>query len=60
MQVLEEFAIFDKTLGEPDAIFLTEGFERLSSLWRSDRLSLYTLAARLLIEVSPLCMGFTI
>jgi hypothetical protein len=32
VQVLEEFAIFDKTLCEPDAILLTEGFERLSSL----------------------------
>jgi hypothetical protein len=32
VQVFEEFAIFDKSLGEPDAILFTEGFERLSPL----------------------------
>jgi hypothetical protein len=32
VKVLEEFAILNKTLGEPDAIFLTEDFERLSPL----------------------------
>ncbi len=32
VKVLEEFAILDKALSQPDAILFTEGFERLSPL----------------------------
>jgi len=34
VQVIEEFAILHKALSQPDAILFTEGFERLSPLWR--------------------------
>jgi hypothetical protein len=32
VKVLEEIAILDKALGEPDAILLAEDFERFSPL----------------------------
>jgi hypothetical protein len=32
VKILEKFAILNKTLSEPDAVFLAEDFERLSPL----------------------------